>query len=235
SRHRDEPGADPRYTRWLEKAGLGSDIYVGSAPLRLDSCPDPAALLNAELVMRDADPVFNRAVVHPMREVRRALSYCSIRRTPLPSLEVSKRSPPVSAETTERRGPGPGVSSQARIERPTLRLSLEKPVTLDTTLARERSFRSRPLEEYAIGRAGSSFSSEVITGIKVEGAAISTQAADLPSGETRRDPGTGRTGTAARRRKGVVRCLSDDWTRSFNFPTSPSMRTVICFAAVVSR
>jgi len=70
SRHRDEPGADPRYTRWLEKAGLGSDIYVGSAPLRLDSCPDPAALLNAELVMRDADPVFNRAVVHPMREVR---------------------------------------------------------------------------------------------------------------------------------------------------------------------
>ncbi len=69
ARRREEPGADPRYARWLEKAGLGN-ISVGSALLHLDGCPDPAALANAELLMRDADPVYNRTIVHPMRETR---------------------------------------------------------------------------------------------------------------------------------------------------------------------
>jgi hypothetical protein len=66
---REEPGGDPRYARWLEKAGL-SDISVGSALLHLDGCPDPAALVNAELLLRDADPAYNRTVVRPMREAR---------------------------------------------------------------------------------------------------------------------------------------------------------------------
>jgi hypothetical protein len=69
ARRRDEPGGDPRYARWLEKAGL-SDISVGSALLHLDGCPDPAALANAELLLRDADPAYNRTVVRPMRESR---------------------------------------------------------------------------------------------------------------------------------------------------------------------
>jgi S1-C subfamily serine protease len=69
ARRREEPGGDPRYARWLEKAGL-ADISVGSALLHLDGCPDPAALSNAELLLRDADPAYNRTVVRPMREAR---------------------------------------------------------------------------------------------------------------------------------------------------------------------
>ncbi len=69
ARRREEPGADPRYARWLEKAGLGN-ISVGSAFLHLDGCPDPGALANAELLLRDADPVYNRTMVRPMRETR---------------------------------------------------------------------------------------------------------------------------------------------------------------------
>ena len=69
SKRRDDPRQDARYLRWLEKAGL-ADISVGSALLHLDGCPDPAALVNAELLLRDADPVYNRTVVRPMRETR---------------------------------------------------------------------------------------------------------------------------------------------------------------------
>jgi serine protease Do len=70
ARRRGELGGDPRYLRWLDRAGLAGDIYVGTAPLHVEGCPDPATLIGAELVLRDADPVLNRALLRPMRELR---------------------------------------------------------------------------------------------------------------------------------------------------------------------
>jgi serine protease Do len=61
---------DSRYLRWLQKNGLGNDILVGTAPLHLEGCPDPASLLGSELVLPGADSGVGRAVIGMFREVR---------------------------------------------------------------------------------------------------------------------------------------------------------------------
>ena len=70
SRRREDPRQDARYLRWLEKAGLAGDLYVGTALLHLETCPDPASLIGAQLILREADPALDRAVFRPMQEVR---------------------------------------------------------------------------------------------------------------------------------------------------------------------
>jgi serine protease Do len=61
---------DSRYLRWLQKNGLGNDILVGTAPLHMEGCPDPASLLGSELVLPGADSGVGRAVIGMFREVR---------------------------------------------------------------------------------------------------------------------------------------------------------------------
>lgn len=70
TRQRERPMQDARYVRWLEKIGLGSDMYVGTATLRMEGCPDRASVLGAQLLLREADPGLNRAVIRMIREVR---------------------------------------------------------------------------------------------------------------------------------------------------------------------
>jgi serine protease Do len=66
---REHPMRDARYVRWLEKIGLGSDIYVGTATVRMEGCPDRASVLGAQLLLREADPGLNRAVIRMIREM----------------------------------------------------------------------------------------------------------------------------------------------------------------------
>jgi serine protease Do len=61
---------DSRYLRWLQKNGLGNDILVGTAPLHMEGCPDPASVLGSELVLPGADFGIGRAVIGMYREVR---------------------------------------------------------------------------------------------------------------------------------------------------------------------
>jgi serine protease Do len=58
---------DARRARWLQKIGLGAELYLGNAALRLDACPDPASLLGAMVVLRDGEPGADRAIVRPFR------------------------------------------------------------------------------------------------------------------------------------------------------------------------
>jgi len=70
SRRREDPRQDARYLRWLEKAGLAGDLYVGTALLHVEACPDPASLVGAQLILREADPGLDRAVFRAIQEVR---------------------------------------------------------------------------------------------------------------------------------------------------------------------
>jgi len=61
---------DSRYLRWLKKQGLTDDVFVGTAPLRMESCPSVPSVLGGELVLPGTDPVVGRAVIGMYREVR---------------------------------------------------------------------------------------------------------------------------------------------------------------------
>jgi serine protease Do len=69
SKRREDPRQDARYLRWLEKAGLAGDLYIGTALLHVEACPDPASLVGAQLVLREADPGLDRAVFRPIQEI----------------------------------------------------------------------------------------------------------------------------------------------------------------------
>jgi serine protease Do len=70
SRRREDPRQDARYLRWLEKAGLAGDLYVGTALLHMEACPDQVTLVGAQLILREAEPGLDRAVFRAMQEVR---------------------------------------------------------------------------------------------------------------------------------------------------------------------
>jgi serine protease Do len=65
---RRDPTRDSRYLRWLEKNGLAVGIFVGTAPLRWEGCPDPSSALGAQLVLEDGDPGSSRAVIRMYRQ-----------------------------------------------------------------------------------------------------------------------------------------------------------------------
>ncbi|HEY7862321.1 MAG TPA: trypsin-like peptidase domain-containing protein [Thermoanaerobaculia bacterium] len=54
SRERGESSGDPRLFRWLERNGLSRDLYVGSAQLAWEGCPDPRESDGAELTLPEA-------------------------------------------------------------------------------------------------------------------------------------------------------------------------------------
>jgi serine protease Do len=57
---------DPRRARWLAHAGLADQLYVGTAALRIEGCPDVNSLIGAQLYLRSADPTSDRVVVRSM-------------------------------------------------------------------------------------------------------------------------------------------------------------------------
>jgi hypothetical protein len=63
---RQDPMADSRYMRWLEKNGIARDLWIGIASLRWEGCPSAASSLGAELVLLGGDPQADRAILKPI-------------------------------------------------------------------------------------------------------------------------------------------------------------------------
>jgi serine protease Do len=67
SRERGEATGDPRLFRWLERHGLSRDLYVGTAPLAWEGCPDSKEVEGAELTLPES-PSGVRVALSPFRE-----------------------------------------------------------------------------------------------------------------------------------------------------------------------
>jgi S1-C subfamily serine protease len=66
---RPRPVEDSRRARWLARVGLGHQLYVGTAPLRIEGCHQASSLLGAHLLLKSGDPAADRTVVRTMRMV----------------------------------------------------------------------------------------------------------------------------------------------------------------------
>jgi hypothetical protein len=67
SRERGDATGDPRLFRWLERHGLSRDLYVGTAPLAWEGCPDSKDVEGAELTLPES-PSGVRVALSPFRE-----------------------------------------------------------------------------------------------------------------------------------------------------------------------